>query len=334
MRGRGQLSVNILLTGATGFIGSHLLDRLLSEKYKVYCLVRKTSNFRWIRDKKEEVIFREGDFLYPETLNNVMNDIDIVIHLAGSPYALDWHKYYLINFVGTKNLIQSAINSKNVKKFFYFSSQSAVGPLPKGEIRTEDMQPNPVSHSGKSKLLAEEEVLKYKEKLNVIILRPTIIYGPRDMHLVSLFKLAVRGFFISFGNMNRVVNICYIADLIEMFINLLSKDIKSGEIFFLGGNNYPIYEIRDLLQKIIGKKLRNIIIPDRLLPITAFFSETFGRIFKRDFIFNLDLVKELTKDNWAVSTEKISGFLGYLPYTPLKEGLKKTFEWYKSFYYL
>jgi nucleoside-diphosphate-sugar epimerase len=115
---------------------------------------------------------------------------------------------------------------------------------------------------------------------------------------------------------------------------ILKKDIKSGEVFFLGGQNYPIYEIRDVLAKVVRKKLKNITIPDKILPLIGFFSEGIGKVFKRNNLLNLDLVNELTQENWAVSTEKISNFLGFLPYTPLKEGLKQTYEWYSKFYYL
>lgn len=328
------MTANILLTGSTGFIGSHLLEKLISENYCIHCLVRKNSNFRWIREIKDKIILKEGNFLYPETLKNVMDDIDIVIHVAGVVHSIDWHNYYLFNFVGTKNILQAALKSKKVKKFFYFSSQSAYGPLPRGEIRKEDLKPNPVSHAGKSKLLSEEEVLKHKDDIQVTILRPTIVYGPRDLYLLPFFKYAKKGFFISFGSLNRNINLCYIYDLVEMVSLLLKKDIQSGEAFYLGGQNYPIYEIRDVLAKVVNKKLKNITIPDKILPLIGFFSEGIGKVFKRNNLLNLDSVKELTQENWAVSTEKISNFLGFLPYTPLKEGLKQTYEWYCKYYYL
>jgi nucleoside-diphosphate-sugar epimerase len=263
-----------------------------------------------------------------------MNGVDMVIHIAGLPYSVDWHKYYLVNFIGTKNILQACMKNKGVKKFIYFSSQSACGPLQKGEIRDECVMPKPVSHSGKSKLLSEEEVLKCKEHMDVLILRPTIVYGPRDFYLLPIFKLAKNGFFITLGNPNRLVNLCYIDDLIQMFSLVLKKNYNSGDIFFIGGENYPIYEIRDLFSKVVGKRLRNVCIPDKLLAFFGFFAELFGKVIKKDFMFNLDLVKEITKDNWAVSIEKISKFLNYIPNTSLKIGLHKTYEWYKRHGYL
>ncbi|MCX7769463.1 MAG: NAD(P)-dependent oxidoreductase [Proteobacteria bacterium] len=326
--------MHILLTGATGFIGSHVLEMLLREDYKVSCLVRKKSNLRWIENKKDKITLKEGDFLYPETLEKVMYDIDVVIHIAGLPHSVDWHKYYLVNFIGTKNILQASLKSGKVKKFIYFSGQSACGPVSKGEIRDENMQCKPVSHSGKSKLLSEEEILKFKDKMDILILRPTIVYGPRDFYLLPIFKLAKNGVFITLGNPNRVINLCYIDDIVEMLSLLLKRGFKSGDIFFLGGENYPIYEVRDLFSKVFGKKLKNISIPDKFLPILGFFSEIFGRVFKKDYMLNLDLAKEMIQDNWAVSIEKISQFLNYTPYTSLKIGLHKTYEWYKKNGYL
>lgn len=322
--------MHVLLTGATGFIGSHVLDMLLRENYKVSCLVRKTSSLRWIKDKKDKIILKEGDFLYPETLNTIMDDVDMVIHIAGLPYSVDWHKYYLVNFIGTKNILQACLKSRKVKKFIYFSSQSACGPVGKGEIRDEFVTPKPISHSGKSKLLSEEEVLKCKNEMEVLILRPTIIYGPRNFYLLPIFKLAKKGLFITLGSSNRLINICYIDDLIDMVSLLIKKNYKSGEIFFLGGDNYPVYEIRDLFSKVVGKKLRNINISDRILPLLGFISEVIGKMFKKNHMFNLDLVKEITRDNWAVNINKICKFLNYVPNTSLKLGLHKTYEWYKS----
>lgn len=321
--------MHVLLTGATGFIGSHVLEMLLNENYKVSCLVRKTSDLKWIKDKKDKIVLKEGDFLYPETLSNTMNDVDIIIHIAGLPYSVDWHKYYLVNFIGTKNILHAALKARNVKKFIYFSSQSACGPVNKGEIRDETILPKPVSHSGKSKLLSEEEVLKCKDAMEVLILRPTIVYGPRNFYLLPFFKLAKKGFFVTIGNPNRLINLCYIDDLINMLSILLKKGFTSGEIFFVGGENYPIYEIRDLFSKVVGIKLKNINIPDKVLPLLGFVSEIIGKLFKKNHMFNLDLVKEITKDNWAVNIEKICRFLNYVPNTSLKIGLHKTYEWYK-----
>lgn len=320
--------MHVLLTGATGFIGSHVLDMLLRENYKVSCLVRKTSNLKWIKDKIDCITLKRGDFLYPETLTNLADDVDIVIHIAGLTYSLDWHKYYLVNFIGTKNILQACLKSRKVKKFIYFSSQSACGPSAKGEIKDENNIPKPISHYGKSKRLSEEEVLKCKNEMEVLILRPTIIYGPRDFYLLPIFKLAKNGFFITLGNSNRLINLCYIEDLIHMVSLMIKSSYKSGEIFFIGGDNYPIYEIRDLFSKVVGKKLRNISISDKMLPLLGFFCEIVGKIFKKEYMLNIDLVKDITKDNWAVNVEKISKFLNYTPNTSLKIGLHKTYEWY------
>ncbi len=320
--------MHVLLTGATGFIGSHVLDMLLRENYDVSCLVRNTSELRWIKDKKDKIIVKEGDLLFPETLSNLFDNVDIVIHIAGLTYSVDWHRYYLVNFIGTKNILHAALKSKNVKKFIYFSSQAACGPGNRGEIRDETIQPKPVSHSGKSKLLSEEEVLKYKNDMEVLILRPTIVYGPRDFYLLPFFRLAKNGFFVTIGSPNRLINLCYIEDLISILSMLLKKGFTSGEVFFIGGENYPLYEIRDIFSKVVGKKLKNISIPGKILPILGFLSEIIGKFFKRKLILNLDLVKELTRDNWAINNEKICKFLNYVPYTSLKLGLHNTYEWY------
>lgn len=326
--------MKILVTGATGFIGSHIVDRLIDCGYDVTCLVRKESNLKWIRDKIDFIKVVRGDFLYPETLKDAINDIDTVIHVAGLPYANDWHKYYIVNFIGTKNILQACLNSKKVKRLIYFSSQSASGSVSKGILRTEDMPPKPISHSGRSKLLAEEELLKSKDAIHITIIRPTLIYGPRDMNLLNYFRMVKKGIFISFGNIERILNVCYIDDLIDAVEKILNANLPSGEVFFIGSDNYPLYEVKDIFSKVVGKQVRNITVPGKLLPLLFFMAEIIGRFLKKNLPLNCDLAKEMQKESWAVSCKKAEILLGYKPKINLKVGLQITYDWYKKFYYL
>ncbi len=323
-----------LITGATGFIGSSIVDGLLRDGKNVVCLIRKEADLRWLREYTNYVSIRYGDFLYPQTLKDAFEDIDIVIHTAGVLNTYDWHNYYLINFLGTKNIIRACAESNRVKKFIYLSNLNAAGPSVTKDLKTEADIPKPVSHFGRSKLLGEEEVLKYKDKINVIILRTTLLYGPRDLNLLQLFRISSMGFFVVFGDDEKVINLCYIDDLVSGISKAIEKDIPSGEIINIGGENYPLYEIKDSLSKINKKRLKTIRLRKGLLLPIAFLAEITGRVLKKPLVLSLDKVKDLAENNWGVSIEKAKTLLSYNPHVLLMEGLQKTYDWYKQKDYL
>lgn len=323
-----------LITGGTGFIGSSIVETLLKEGKEIVCLIRKEADLRWLRDYIRYVEIRYGDFLYPETLKESFKDIDVVLHTAGILNTYDWHNYYLINFLGTKNIIKACSENSSVKRFIFFSNLNAGGPSLSNNFRSEEDIPKPVSHFGRSKLLGEEEVLKAKEKFNVVILRTTLLYGPKDLNLLNLFKVVKMGFFVVFGDEEKIINLCFIDDLTEAVSLLLEKNIKTGEIINIGGDNYPIYEIKDALSKIVKKSLRTIKLNRTILIPVSYLAEITGRILKKPLVLNIDRVQDLSQNNWGVKIEKAKTLLSYKPKVSLSEGLQKTYEWYKQNGYL
>lgn len=323
-----------LVTGASGFIGSHIVDLLLKKGKEIVCLIRKEADLRWLRDYIKYVEIRYGDFLYPETLKESFKDIDIVLHTAGVLNTYDWHNYYLINFLGTKNLVKACCENSKVKRFIFFSNLNASGPSQTRDFRSEDDIPKPVSHFGRSKLLGEEEVLKVKDKINVVILRPTLLYGPRDLNLLSLFRVVKMGFFVVFGDEEKIINLCYIDDLSNAVSLLLEKNLSSGEIINIGGENYPIYEIKDSLSKVVKKKLKTIRLNRKILIPLSYLAEIMGRVLKKPLVLNIDRIQDLSQNNWGVKTDKAFNLLNYKPKISLQEGFLKTYEWYKQYGFL
>lgn len=321
--------MKVLVTGANGFLGSHIVEMLLKEGHEVVCLMRKESNKRWLQSVMDKVEIRYSDFLYPETFEKNFDDIDIVVHSAGIVNTFDWHNFYLVNFLGTKNILKACAEAKNVKRFLFISSHTASGPSFTEDVKNENSPNKPLSHLGKSMLLAEEEVLKYITTFNVTVIRPTVIYGPRDYNLLPIFKFIKYGVFIRFGDLKRVVNLCYIDDFVCGLLKILKTPLCSGELYYLGGENIFFYEIKDVLSKIIKKKPKDLFIPKfLLLPITYFY-EIIGRLTKKTYVLNKDRVVDLIQSNWGITIEKAKRDLGYSPKTGLLEGLEKTFHWYK-----
>ena len=182
----------VLVTGGTGFIGSHLVERLLGNGYDVTCLVRELRQVRWLQGM--EVRLAQGDCMLPESLADAVPGVSLVFHCAGLTKGKHARDYYSVNHLGTKNLLDAcARHNPGMRKFILVSSLAAAGPSGRTAGKTTDT-PHPVSDYGRSKLLAEEETLKFKDRFPVVILRPSAVYGPRDADVFELFRWAAKGY--------------------------------------------------------------------------------------------------------------------------------------------
>ncbi|MCJ7578895.1 MAG: NAD(P)-dependent oxidoreductase, partial [candidate division Zixibacteria bacterium] len=211
-----------LVTGANGFVGSHLVEKLLSIGYQVTCLVRKTSNLRWLSGLKVEYVY--ADISERESLSreagsfgkNVLKDVDFIFHVAGLTKAKTEEEYSKANYEGTKNLLEACVkDNPQIKRFVYISSQAAVGPGKDDRPLDETAPCNPITDYGKSKLEGEKIVLEYSSKLPVTVIRPPAVYGPRDSDILSFFKVANKGFKTLFGKGESYLSLCYIEDLVD-----------------------------------------------------------------------------------------------------------------------
>ena len=225
-----------LVTGSNGFVGSHLVEDLLSRGYEVSCLVRKTSNLRWIEGLKVSFVY--GELKDKESLKKAVKSQDFVFHLGGLTKAQNSNDYYKANHLGTKNLVEATLESNpGIKRFVYVSSQAAVGPGKDITPLNEDSPCNPVTDYGKSKLLGEKAVLSYKDKLPITIIRPSGIYGPRDTEIFIFFKLIKNHIKPLFGFRENYLSLVYVKDLV-FGICLTAESKKAiGQTYFIADKN-------------------------------------------------------------------------------------------------
>ncbi len=313
-----------LVTGSTGFIGSHLVEALIASGYNVRCLVRSTSDRRWIESLCVELV--NGDCLDIDTLKESVKGCDYVFHLAGLTKACREEDFYCVNVKGTENIVNAVLQANpDIKRFVFLSSQAAVGPSFNGTPVNESTEPHPVSVYGRSKLEAEKIVGSAGDRIPVTIIRPPAVYGPRDRDFYFFFKLIKRGIFPYWGRSQY--SLVYIDDLINGIILSVENSAAVGKTYFIADMEiHTNEEIALTIAKILGRPLRKVRVPRAIMPFLASIGEKFT---KDKSIFNRDKVRELHYRYWLCDSTLAQKELGYKPAVKLEDGLKWTADWYK-----
>lgn len=319
-----------LVTGGTGFIGSHLIEKLCSKNIEVKCIAKDNLNSNQLSNLKVEFI--NGDLSnggLPETL---LEDVNVVYHVAGVTHAKNKNEYYNGNYLATKELIKFCINSNyKIDRFIYVSSLTAVGPSLSGSEVNENTPYHPVSDYGLSKMMAEYEILKYRNKIPITIVRPSAVYGPRERDMYKYMKSIKNGIQLLIGYNKKYVNLIYIEDLVDGIIKAAENINAEDEIYFLGSQtSYPNEDIGNTIASILNKNPLNIHLPHCMIFCVCGLEELFGKLFNKQVFLNIQKARELIQNNWACSIEKAKVQLGFNPHVSLYEGFLNTFTWYKK----
>ena len=216
-----------LVTGASGFIGSHLVEALLARGARVRVLLRKSSSREWLSGLQIESVI--GDLFSPAPLREAVRDVDYIYHSAGVTKARTPAEYFKGNTLGTKNLL-AAVREINpgLKRFVQISSQAAVGPSPSSTPIDETVVAHPITNYGRSKWAAEEECHAQASAFPITIVRPPVVFGPRDKDVFEFFRTVSRGLQPMVGFSDKQVSMVHVADLVRGFI-------LAGEIMCQGG---------------------------------------------------------------------------------------------------
>jgi len=318
-----------LVTGSNGFIGSHLVEKLLKKKYDVRCLVRKTSDLRWIKDLPLEFVY--GDITHPDSLTPAVEGVDVVFHIGGIVRALSWEDFSRVNVQGTKNLLDACVReSKSLKRFVFLSSQAAVGPSRSGEKITEEDVPRPISLYGKSKCEAEKITMEYQNYFPLTILRPPAVYGPRDDDILEIFKYIKWGIKPRIGKKKRKLSIIYVDDLVRGIVQASENKKGENEIFFLTHEPYDWAEFEDKIASAMGKRALSLRLPEFSVEMAAFLGEVTARITRKPALLNKDKAREMKEQFWLVDGAKAEKMLGFRPEISIEEGVAKTYHWYRA----
>jgi len=323
-----------VVTGASGFVGSHLVDKLLKEGHHVKCILRKSSSLRWLEGKPVEII--DCGLFDKDPLKNVLKNADYLFHVAGVVKAKTNEEYLRGNVETTRVLLEavSEVNS-NIKRVVIISSQTACGPSLDGKPCTEETKEHPITRYGKSKLAQEQLAMSFSERLPISIVRAVAVYGPRDTEVYLVFKTYKQGLLGLIGFNKKLVNIIHVSDLVDGIYLAAINEKAKGQIYFIGSQEYYDWiQIGKAISKAMGKKALTVRVPHLIVYIVAFFAGFFSLFSSKAATFNIEKAKDFVQQYWICDVSKAVNQLGFKQKISLEKGMQETVEWYREMEWL
>jgi len=318
--------VKALVTGGTGFIGSHLVEYLLHRGDEVTCLVRSKSRLRWLEGLQVKLV--EGDCTDANLGELVHEDFDAVFHLAGLTKTLMPDEHYRVNGKGTANLAVILAQRRRSPRLVYLSSLAAAGPSTDGHPLRELDPPQPVSHYGRSKLDGEKALKALGPAIPWVIIRAPVIYGPRDRDLLPFFQLAKWRVAPRLGG-KRLFSLCYVDDLVRG-LYLAAAQERAGETYYLAEAIPRSWEeILHAISTALGVRTMTVPFPSALVGAVAWAWEGIARLTGAPPLLNRDKANELRQPYWACDPGKAARELGFTTSIPLQTGTQRVVEWYQ-----
>ena len=326
--------MNILITGATGFIGGFIVDEALSRGMQVWVAVRPTSSRKYLSDPR--IQFLELNLSDKEQMKRQMDGLrfDYVVHAAGATKCLHAEDFFRSNTEGTKNLVQALIELQMpLKRFVFVSSLSVYGPVaeqqPYREICGNDT-PQPNTAYGRSKLAAEQYIESI-EGFPYVILQPTGVYGPRERDYFMMAKSIKSHTDFSVGYKPQDLTFVYVLDVVQAIFLALDCQKTGGKYMLSDGEVYSSRTFSDLIHRELGHPwLLRIKAPIWLLRIITFCGEHIGRMTGKISALNNDKYNIMKQRNWRCDIKPAMSDLGYKPKYQLDEGVRLTIKWYKE----
>ncbi|MCZ4222939.1 NAD-dependent epimerase/dehydratase family protein [Pedobacter rhodius] len=319
----------ILITGATGFIGFHLIEAALANDMEVYANIRKSSNTDHLTGFPINYVELDFESIYALKKNIEEYKYHYIVHAAGVTKAKSLDDYHKFNAIYSRNLaIAAATSFHEIEKFVFVSSLAALGPLSvQHAVLKDSSSAHPVTYYGKSKALAEAYLSSVKN-LPLLIFRPTAVYGPRERDLLIILKTIKRGFEVYIGQKDQQLSFIYVKDLAELIIGSLKSALKYKTYNVSDGNIYSRSALGTFAGKIMRKKTFRLNLPLPVVNRIAWCLEQALKVFDRMPTLNVDKIQELTGPNWACDIENIKKDLGFMPRYQLEHGLNETIKWY------
>jgi nucleoside-diphosphate-sugar epimerase len=327
--------MKILITGASGFIGSFIVEEALRKGFDTWAAVRKSSSKEYLKD--ERINFIELNLSSKAQLIEQLrgHDFDYVVHAAGVTKCLNKQDFHRINTEGTKNIIDAILELQMpLKRFVFVSSLSIFGAIkeqqPYDEIRETDI-PQPNTEYGRSKLAAEKYLESLGSRVPYIILRPTGVYGPREKDYFMMAKSIKQHSDFAVGYKRQDITFVYVSDVVQAIFLALDKGENGRKYFLSDGEVYQSTTFSDLIHEELGRPWWiRITAPVWVLRIITFCGEYIGKMTGKVTALNNDKFNILRQRNWRCDIQPAIDELGYKPTVKLAEGVRRSIKWYKE----
>lgn len=323
----------ILITGASGFVGSHLITAALDAGLEVFAAVRASSNIKDLESlpvNRVNLSMSEPRKLQAELEENQYN---FIIHCAGSTKAKTQRDYNYVNAELSGNLATAAAQAAiPLEKFVFVSSLAALGPISYQETNPIEVNhaPKPVTAYGKSKLLAEQ-YLRGIKNLPLVVVRPTAVYGPREKDIFIIIKTIALGLEPYIGSNPQKLSFIYVKDLVKVLLTSLHAHILIGSSYNVSdGAVYSKYALAEITKKILNKKTFRFHLPIPLVSLLGSFMELVYTFRSDAPALNKEKVAELNAENWSCSISALKRDMDFIPDFPLQKGMEETLLWYRQ----
>ena len=328
----------ILITGASGFIGSFIVEEALARGMEVWAAVRKSSSRVFLTDSR--IHFIELNFSDATSLRNQLQNhaFDYVVHAAGVTKCLHADDFYKVNTLGTKHFVEALLaTNQPLRRFVYISSLSIYGPVreqqPNEEIRESDT-PQPNTAYGRIKLAADQYLDQLKASgtdFPFVVLRPTGVYGPRERDYFMMAKSIKQHVDFAVGYKRQDLTFVYVSDVVQAIFLALHHGPTGAKYFLSDGEVYLSRAFSDYLRHELGNPWWiRIKAPLFVLRAVTFVGEYWGRLTGKVTALNNDKYHIMCQRNWRCDIQPAITQLGYHPQITLEEGVRRTVQWYKQ----
>lgn len=316
-----------IVTGAAGFVGSHLVEKLLARGDDVVCVERPGADRGWLEGL--DIEFHDCGLDDASALKDLICPADVVYHLAALTEARSAAECCRVNTQGTANVMKAAAGcASSPPRVVFMSSLAAVGPAPAGGCLTGDTPPVPLSQYGRSKLQAEAVVHAYSDRVPSVICRFPAVYGPRDRVVLKLFRMVAKGFALTIGPWDREVSVVHVADAVD---GLIVAAVAGSAISRTYNIAYPQPitwgQFVLAIGRALGKRPLKIAVPANAARPIALAAESAAWLGRRAAVLNRDRVRELAQASWVCEALAAIEEIGFRPLYPLDTGVAATAVW-------
>jgi nucleoside-diphosphate-sugar epimerase len=330
--------MKIAVTGANGFIGSHLCKCLVNNGVEVHAMVRKTSDLLLLNDLVPEfkgIVLKHGDVTDITSLKKIFAGMDVVINTAGVLKGFKQENYDLVNVNGYKNVCDALVEvNPHLQRLVMFSSMAAAGPSPPGIMNNENDEPRPLGRDyyGISKWKMEQAIKPYMDKLPITFVRPPSVFGGGDVASFDLFKAVKNGIKTLVGKGEKLYSVLDVTDLCEGVYLMATRPEAIGQVFYLAsGDPIDWGVLQDRMAKLIfqrTKPLKALALSEKGGVAVAGLLEFFGRFTGKPPFLNKSKMTEGGASGWAVNAEKAKKMLGWDPRHSVDSTLQEAAKWY------